>query len=95
MKWPSGVMLDGERGEMGSDLTTTMSPLRHSLTSRTKKSALGLPMPMLTIEIGTPWYRPVMVMKPRSVASRNGLGDASNRRAMRSALEGDPTVICA
>ena len=77
----------------GSDLTTTMSPLRDSRTSRTKKSAIALPIPMLTIETGTPPYRPVMVRNPRSVARRNGLGDASKNVAMRSAREGDPTVI--
>ena len=74
------------------DLTTTMSPLTLSRTSRTKKSMLALPIPMLTMEIGTPLYLPVMVRKLRSVVTRNGEGEASRNVAMRSALEGEPTV---
>ena len=75
------------------NLTTTMSPLKLSRTSRMKKSILALPMPMLTMETGTPLYLPVMVRKPRSVLSRNGEGDASRKWATRSALDGAPTVI--
>lgn len=59
------------------NLTTSISPLRHSRTSRMKKSAMEFPMPMLMIDTGTPLYRPVMVVKPRSVLKRNGLGTAS------------------
>lgn len=49
-------------------------------------------MPMLTTETGMPLYRPVMVVKPRSELSVNGLGDASRWDAMPLAREGAPTV---
>lgn len=75
-------------------LTTSISPVKLSLTSRTKKSVLGPPIPVLTIEIGTPLYRPVIVVKPRSEVSLNGVGLASRCFAISSALEGEPTAIC-
>jgi hypothetical protein len=37
-----------------TNLTIDISPVRHSRTSRTKKSMFGPPIPMLMIEIGTP-----------------------------------------
>ena len=74
-------------------LTTSMSPWRHSLTSRIKKSTLGPPIPMHTIDTGVPRYLPVMVKKPRSEWNENGLGNASKYVAMRSARESMPTVI--
>ena len=73
-------------------LMTNMSPWRHSLTSRIKKSTLGPPMPMHTTDTGTPLYRPVIVRKPRSEYNENGLGDASKYVAMCSAREIAPTV---
>lgn len=76
------------------DLTMTRSPFKHSLTSRTKKSTLGFPIPILTIDTGTPLYLPVIVRNPRSVPSLNGLGEVSKHKAIRSAREGAPTVIC-
>lgn len=70
----------------------TRSPLKHSRTSRTKKSMLELPIPMLIIDIGIPLYRPVNVKKPRSEDKTSGFGDASRRMATALAREGDPTV---
>lgn len=72
---------------------TTMSPDKHSRTSRTKKSMFGAPIPMLTIETGTRLYLPVMVRKPRSDARTNGAGLASNNVCRVLALECEPTVI--
>jgi len=69
-----------------------MSPLTDSLISRTKKSILGLPIPILTIEIGVPLYRPVMVKNPRSDESTKGAGFSSKNEAIVFALEGVPTV---
>ena len=43
-----------------------ISPLTHSLVSRTNISIRGKPIPMLMIEIGVPLYLPVIVKKPRS-----------------------------
>lgn len=74
------------------NLMMTISPLTDSLVSRTKKSMFGPPMPMLTMETGTPLYRPVMVKKPLSDASLNGSGLLSNRAARASARDGLPTV---
>ena len=51
-------------------------------------------MPMLMMDTGTPLYRPVMVVKPRSELSVNGLGEASSADAIPFAREGDPTVTC-
>ena len=45
---------------------TIISPSRSSLHSRTKKSMLGKPIPMLTMLTGTPLYVPVIVKNPRS-----------------------------
>src|SRR5258706_4308196 len=45
---------------------TIISPSRSSLLSRTKKSILGKPIPMLTMLTGTPLYVPVIVKNPRS-----------------------------
>lgn len=70
----------------------TMSPATHSLVSRTKKSILGVPIPMLIIVIGVPQYLPVIVRKPRSDRAVNGVGEASRKDAMVRAREGDPTV---
>lgn len=50
-------------------------------------------MPMLTIEMGTPLYRPVIVVNPRSEVRVNGGGDGSRYEAMACALEGVPSVI--
>lgn len=72
---------------------TTMSPDKHSRTSRTKKSMFGAPIPMLTIETGTCLYLPVMVRKPRSDARTNGVGLASSNVCRVLALECEPTVI--
>jgi hypothetical protein len=66
----------------------------HSLISRTKKSMFGLPMPILTIDMGVPLKRPVIVKNPRSEDRTNGFGLVSKKEAMPFALEGDPTVIC-
>jgi len=66
----------------------------HSLISRTKKSMFGLPMPMLTMDMGVPLKRPVIVKNPRSDDRMNGFGVSSKKDAMVFALEGDPTVIC-
>lgn len=77
-----------------SDRMTNMSPLKHSRTSRTKKSILGLPIPILTIDTGTPLYRPVIVKNPRSEDSLNGFGCSSRYVAIVRALDGDPTVTC-
>lgn len=74
-------------------LTTSMSPLKLSLTSRTKKSVFGPPIPVLTTDIGTPLYRPVIVVKPLSDVSLNGTGLASRCLAIIKALEGEPTAI--
>ena len=49
-------------------------------------------MPMLTMDTGTPLYRPVMVVKPRSELSVNGRGETSRAAAIPFAREGDPTV---
>jgi hypothetical protein len=76
-----------------TDLIISMSPLIHSLTSRTKKSMLGLPIPMLTIERGTPRNLPVMVRNPLSEDRTNGFGSASSFDAIVFAREGEPTVI--
>jgi hypothetical protein len=54
---------------------------------------LGLPIPILTIEIGVPLYRPVIVKNARSDAKTNGFGRSSSNLAMVCALEGAPTVI--
>ena len=70
-----------------------MSPLKHSRTSRTKKSVLGNPIPVLTIETGTPLYLPVIVMNALSEVSFNGTGAWSKSSAMIRALDGDPTAI--
>ena len=75
-----------------TDRTTSMSPLKHSRTSRTKKSVLGNPMPVLTIEIGTPLYLPVRVMNPLSEVSLNNAGVLSKCSAIIRALDGDPTA---
>jgi len=75
-----------------TDRTTSMSPLKLSRTSRTKKSVLGNPIPVLTIEIGTPLYLPVIVMNPLSEVSLNGTGVLSKCSAMTNALDGDPTA---
>ena len=69
-----------------------MSPWRHSLTSRIKKSTLGPPMPIHTIDTGVPRYRPVMVRNPRSECNENGLGNASKFAAICLARESEPTV---
>lgn len=58
-----------------------------------KKSTFGLPIPILTMEMGTPLYRPVMVLNPRSEYSLNRLGVSSKNDAMLSARELEPTVI--
>ena len=50
---------------------TIISPSRSSLLSRTKKSILGNPIPMLTMLTGTPLYVPVIVKKPRSECKAN------------------------
>jgi len=78
--------------EETTDRTTSMSPLKHSRTSRTKKSVLGNPIPVLTIEIGTPLYLPVIVVNPLSDVSLNGAGVLSKWSAMIRALDGDPTA---
>ena len=52
----------------------------------------GLPIPMLTMDIGVPLYRPVIVRKPLSEERVNGLGIASKKVAIELAREGDPTV---
>ena len=75
-----------------TDRTTSMSPLKHSRTSRTKKSVLGNPIPVLAIEMGTPLYLPVIVMNPLSEVSLNGIGALSRCSAIISALDGDPTA---
>lgn len=51
-------------------------------------------MPILTIEMGVPLKRPVIVKNPRSEERTNGTGVVSKKEAIRFALEGDPTVIC-
>ena len=51
-------------------------------------------MPMLTIDIGVPLKRPVIVKNPRSDDRTNGFGFLSKKDAIPVALEGDPTVIC-
>ena len=51
-------------------------------------------MPMLTIDIGVPLKRPVIVKNPRSDDRTNGFGFLSKKDATPVALEGDPTVIC-
>lgn len=48
---------------------------------------------MLTIEMGTPEYRPVMVKNPLSENSSKGWGLLSRNSAIVLALEGVPTVI--
>lgn len=73
--------------------TTTISPLTHSLTSRTKKSTFGYPIPILTTLTGTPPNLPVSVRNPRSLASLNTGGFGSKCAAMPSARLGEPTVI--
>lgn len=75
-------------------LTTSISPVKDSRTSRTKKSVLGPPIPVLTIEIGIPLYLPVIVVNPRSEVSLKGVGVASRCFEINRALEGDPTAIC-
>ena len=75
-----------------TDRTTSMSPLKDSRTSRTKKSVLGNPIPVLTIEIGTLLYLPVIVVNPLSEVSLNGAGVLSKWSAMIRALDGDPTA---
>jgi len=45
---------------------TIISPSRSSLHSRTKKSILGKPIPILTMLTGTLLYVPVIVKNPRS-----------------------------
>ena len=77
----------------GANLIITMSPDRHSRTSRTKKSIFGAPIPMLTIETGTSLYLPVMVKNPRSDARTKGAGLASNSDCKILALVCEPTVI--
>ena len=52
----------------------------------------GLPIPMLTIDMGVPLKRPVMVKNPRSDDSTNGFGFMSKKDAIPFALDGDPTV---
>ena len=74
--------------------TTSMSPVKHSRTSRTKKSVLGNPMPVLTIETGIPLYLPVMVTNPLSEVSLNGGGALSKCSSMIRALDGCPTATC-
>ena len=76
------------------NLTTTISPSRHSRVSRTKKSMFGLPIPTLIMDIGVPKYRPVMVKNPLSENSSNGRGLSSRNSARDRALDGDPTVTC-
>ena len=51
-------------------------------------------MPMLTIDMGVPLKRPVIVKNPRSDNRTNGFGFLSKKEAIPFALEGDPTVIC-
>jgi len=48
---------------------------------------------MLTIDMGVPLKRPVMVKNPRSDDSTNGFGFMSKKDAIPFALDGDPTVI--
>jgi hypothetical protein len=54
----------------------------------------GLPMPMLTIDMGVPLKRPVIVKNPRSDDRTNGFGFLSKKDAIPVALDGDPTVTC-
>lgn len=54
---------------------------------------LGLPIPMLIIDIAIPLYRPVIVKKPLSEDRTKGSGDASRKAATECALDGTPTVI--
>lgn len=48
---------------------------------------------MLTIEMGTPEYLPVMVKNPLSENSSKGWGLLSRNSAIVLALDGAPTVI--
>lgn len=71
----------------------TISPVTHSLVSLTKKSALEAPIPIAQMVTGTPLYNPVIVKKPRSDSSKNGVGFGDSSEAMFLAREGGPTVI--
>ena len=92
------------RGEVGWKLTKTVEvtlylmitifPIKLSLASRTKKSMLGYPIPMLTMLIGTSLYRPVIVRNPLSEDNLSTAPGESRRFDIASALDWDPTVIC-
>jgi hypothetical protein len=51
-------------------------------------------MPILTIDIGVPLKRAVIVKNPRSDDKTKGVGFLSKKAAITFALEDDPTVIC-
>ena len=55
-------------------------------------SRRGSPIPIATKVTGTPLYLPVMVRKPRSDASSNGLGSESRKLANRRRRTGSHTV---
>jgi hypothetical protein len=54
----------------------------------------GNPIPILTIDIGIPLHRPVMVKNPLSDERIKGFGLSSRKAASFSALEEEPTVSC-
>ena len=65
----------------------TISPIKLSLASRTKKSMLGYPIPMLTMLIGTSLYRPVIVRNPLSEDNLSAVLGESRRFDIASALD--------